>query len=149
MNIKSFFLVVLISTGSSALSQTNSVVYKEIKGIKLKMDDYLSETYTSSKTYPAMVFFFGGGWINGKPSQFAPHAKYLSAKGIICFLADYCVKERNNTTRFEALMNAKSAIRYLKKHASDYNIDTAKIITAGASAGGPISSRNSLVRQLY
>lgn len=35
-------------------------------------------------------------------------------KGIICFLADYRVKERNNTTPFEALMDAKSAIRYIK-----------------------------------
>jgi acetyl esterase/lipase len=43
----------------------------------------------ASKAYPAMVFFFGGGWIGGSRDYFLHQAKYFSNKGIVCLILDF------------------------------------------------------------
>jgi acetyl esterase/lipase len=91
-----------------------------------------------------MVFFFGGGWNGGTIQQFAPHAHHFSSKGLICILADYRVKSRQGTTPFEALKDAKSAIRFIKKNAIQFHIDSQKIIASGGSAGGHLAAATAL-----
>ena len=97
---------------------------------------------------PALIFFFGGGWKNGTIQQFEPHAEYFSALGLDCFLADYRVYSRHQTTPFDAVKDAKSAIRYLHEHAADLRIDPQKIIAAGGSAGGHLAAAAATVSGL-
>ena len=92
-----------------------------------------------------MVFFFGGGWINGNVKQFEPHAQYFSKRGIVCFLADYRVASRNHTTPFESLKDAKSAIRFIRQNAQRFHLDTAKIIASGGSVGGQLAAACALI----
>ena len=92
-----------------------------------------------------MVFYFGGGWTSGTIKQFEPQAIYFSKRGITCILVDYRVKERHKTTPFESLKDAKSAIRYVREHASELNIDPSKIIAAGGSAGGHLAAATALI----
>jgi len=92
-----------------------------------------------------MVFFFGGGWNGGTVNQFEPHANYFSQRGITCFLVDYRVKSRQQTTPFESLKDAKSAIRYIRAHAEEFRIDPSKIVAAGGSAGGHLAAATALV----
>jgi acetyl esterase/lipase len=106
---------------------------------------YASVFDNPSKKSPAMVFFFGGGWTSGTIKQFEPQAIYFSKRGITCFLADYRVKDRQKTTPFEALKDAKSAIRFIREHAGELNIDTSKIIAAGGSAGGHLAAATALI----
>jgi len=92
-----------------------------------------------------MVFFFGGGWNGGSTDQFEPHARYFSSRGIVCFLADYRVKSRQQTTPFESLKDAKTAIRYVRENAGTFHIDPDKIIAAGGSAGGHLAAAAALI----
>jgi acetyl esterase/lipase len=121
------------------------VIYKQIDSTNLTLSVYASVLDHPSKKSPAMVFFFGGGWTSGTIKQFEPQAIYFSKRGITCFLADYRVKERQKTTPFEALKDAKSAIRYIREHAGELNIDTSKIIAAGGSAGGHLAAATALI----
>jgi len=121
------------------------VVYKEINSTKLLMDVYYPEKMDSLKVYPAMVFFFGGGWSGGDRSQFINHAKYFSKRGLICFLVDYRIKSKNNTTPFESVKDAKSVIRYIRKKASSFKVDPSKIIASGGSAGGHLAAATALL----
>lgn len=123
-----------------------SKIYKQIDTVSLQMDIYYPEQMDPDRTYPAMVFFFGGGWNGGRVGQFEPHAKYLSSRGIVCFLADYRVKSRQGTSPFESLMDAKSAVRYIRKNAAELHIDPDKIIAAGGSAGGHLAAATALVQ---
>jgi acetyl esterase/lipase len=59
---------------------------------------------------------------------------------MVCFLADYRVNTRHLTSPFESLKDAKSAIRFIRQHAGDYHIDTAKIVASGGSAGGHLAA---------
>ncbi|TWO34082.1 alpha/beta hydrolase [Seonamhaeicola sediminis] len=94
---------------------------------------------------PAMIFFFGGGWISGSIKQFEPHAKYFSKRGMICFLVDYRVHKMHQTTPFESVKDAKSAIRFIKENAEKFHVDTLKIVAAGGSAGGHLAAATALI----
>lgn len=143
---KTFFILVcsfiLLITICSAQEQ---VVYKEINDTKLLMEVHYPEKIDSSKAYPAMVFFFGGGWVGGDISQFINQAKHFSKRGVVCFLVDYRTKNKNNTTPFESVKDAKSAIRFIRKKASYFRVDTTKIIASGGSAGGHLAAATALI----
>ncbi|MCK4853615.1 MAG: alpha/beta hydrolase, partial [Bacteroidales bacterium] len=109
------------------------------------MDIYYPPDMDNAKSYPAMIFFFGGGWNRGSVKQFEPHADYFSGRGIICVLADYRVASRQKTSPFESLKDAKSAIRFIRENAAAFQIDTGKIIASGGSAGGHLAAATALV----
>ncbi len=137
-------LLIMLIAYSFGYSQ-EQILYKQIDSIKLFMEVYHPETIETAKKYPAMVFFFGGGWNGGSIKQFEPHAKYFSQRGMICFLVDYRVKNRQQTTPFESLKDAKSAIRFIREEADELYIDTSKIVTAGGSAGGHLAAATALI----
>jgi acetyl esterase len=137
-------LIVFLLTGSVFAQDIDQVLYKKIDTTELYMDIYSPPGNDPASTHPAIVFFFGGGWSGGTIKQFEPHAKYLSNKGLICFLADYRVSGRQQTTPFESLKDAKSAIRFIREHAADYNVDTSKIAASGGSAGGHLAAATAL-----
>jgi acetyl esterase/lipase len=72
-------------------------------------------------------------------------AEYLATRGIIAFCPDYRVKSRNATTPFESVMDAKSAMRYLKSHGSELGIDTSRIVASGGSAGGHLAACTAVI----
>lgn len=114
--------------------------YKSVDSVSLNLEVRFPPNFDQSKKYPAIVFFFGGGWNGGTTSQFEPHAEYFSTRGMITVLADYRVKSRHKTTPFEAVSDAKSAIRFLRTHAKDLNIDKNRIVASGGSAGGHLAA---------
>ena len=121
------------------------VVYKIIDGNTLTMDIYKPNNFKSRKKYPTLVLFFGGGWKGGSLSQLEPQAKYFASRGMVTVLVDYRVKNRQNTTPFEAVSDAKSAIRFLRQHAKMYNINPKKIAGSGASAGGHLAAATAMI----
>ena len=44
---------------------------------------------------PAIVFFFGGGWTSGTPTQFERQARHFVDRGLVAVLVDYRVKSRH------------------------------------------------------
>lgn len=134
-------LLLLFSTWAMPKSLAQQqVLYKELDTTKLYMTVISPENMDTTKAYPAFVFFFGGGWSGGDVKQFEPQAVYFSQRGIVCFLVDYRVKSRQHTTPFEALKDAKSAFRFVRKNANMFHIDTHKIIGSGGSAGGHLAA---------
>ena len=136
----------IITIATAAGQKVEQRTYKQIDTLSLQMDIYYPPQMEAGKSYPAMVFFFGGGWNGGRVGQFEPHAQYLSSRGIVCFLADYRVKSRQGTSPFESLMDAKSAVRYIRSNAAEFNIDPDRIIAAGGSAGGHLAAATALVQ---
>lgn len=142
---KHILSILLISLFAySVVYSQEQVLFKQIDTTKLFLEIYYPETINKSKKYPAIVFYFGGGWNSGTIRQFEPHARYFSRRDMICILVDYRVKERQQTTPFESLKDAKSAIRYLREHADKFQIDISRIVAAGGSAGGHLAAATAL-----
>ena len=139
------FLLMFTFVFSSATAQEH-VMYKQIDTTKLIMEVHRPELIEPGQKYPAMVFFFGGGWKGGTLKHFERHAKYFSKRGLVCFLVDYRVETRQHSTPFESLKDAKSAIRYIRAHAQEFQIDPNKIIASGGSAGGHLAAATALIQ---
>lgn len=142
ISVTLLFTFMLIAPSCSSQER---VPYKKIDTTTLFIDVYYPKTSKVEKNRPAMVFFYGGGWKGGSIKQFEPHAKYFSERGMVCILVDYRVKTRHNTTPFDALKDAKSAIRFVRGNADRFNIDSSKIIAVGGSAGGHLAAAASIV----
>jgi len=146
MHLKTIILHVVCSLICLTGIAQDRVLYKQIDTTNLHLEVYYPEQTDQAVDYPAMVFFFGGGWVGGGTGQFVPHAKYFSRRGIVCFLAEYRIKNTHQTTPFESLKDAKSAIRYIRKNAARFKIDPNKIIASGGSAGGHLAAATALIK---
>jgi acetyl esterase/lipase len=98
----------------------------------------------ANKPLPVIIYFVGGGWVNGAVEYQLPVAAWFRDQGIVAITADYRVKSRHNTTPLECIEDAKSAVRYVRTHASELGIDPNKVIVAGGSAGGHIAACTAL-----
>jgi acetyl esterase len=123
-----------------------SLEYKTIGKTKLKLHLFNPEVHKPSDKRPAIVFFFGGGWNGGSPSQFFPHCKYLASRGMVAMSAEYRVKSRNNTTPRECVRDGKSAVRWIRQHAEELGIDPGRIAAGGGSAGGHVAAATGTTR---
>jgi len=120
--------------------QPFEVTYKIINDDTLNLNFRYPPNFKKTKKYPTIIFFFGGGWNGGTTQQFKPHAEYFASRGMITVLADYRVKSRHQTTPYESVADAKSAIRFLRKHAKVLNVNKKKIVASGGSAGGHLAA---------
>lgn len=116
-------------------------VYKRIGQTALKLYVFNpGEVAAPVARRPAIVFFFGGGWRSGSPSQFEGQCRRLASLGMVAITADYRVSSRNESTVLDSVRDAKSAIRYVRKNAARLGIDPRRIAAGGGSAGGHIAA---------
>jgi len=94
----------------------------------------------------AIVFFFGGGWVDGTPAQFFEHCRYLASRGMVAFSAEYRVKNRHGITPRACVTDGKSAVRWIRSHAEELGLDRHRIAAGGGSAGGHVAACASLVQ---
>ena len=123
-------------------------VYKTVDSTPLSLYLFYPELPKPTNSLPVIVFFFGGAWVNGSVKQFEQQCRYFSGKGMIAVAGDYRVRSRHNTTPFESVMDAKSAMRYLRRHAKDLMIDGNKIVASGGSAGGHLAAATALIKDV-
>lgn len=120
--------------------QSTKVLYKTIDTVNLYLHIYKPENFDNTKTYNSVVFFHGGGWNQGSHKAFKRQCSYLASRGMIAISADYRVKNSHGTTPFDAVEDAKSAIRYVRKNAKILNINPEMIAAGGGSAGGHLAA---------
>jgi len=128
--------------------ENHEFVYKEIDGFDLDMKViYPAEFATDSKA-PAIMFYHGGGWRNGAKEAFERQANYFASRGLISFLVEYRIETEHGTSPFEAVKDAKSAIRYVRKNAAEFGVDADNILASGGSAGGHLAVSISVLDQI-
>ncbi len=108
--------------------------------VTLNLHVFTPDDHDPADRRPAMVFFFGGGWVNSNITQFYPHCGYLASRGMVAIAAEYRVKNLHGTTPQEAVKDGKSAVRYLRENAASLGIDPDRIIAGGGSAGGHVAA---------
>lgn len=134
-----------------------TIEYKSIDTTKLTLDIFTPETIpgatqtsasgqTTAAPRAAIVLFFGGGWNNGSKQQFHRHAMHLASQGMVAVVADYRTRKSAGTTPFESVADAKSAMRYVRSHAAEFNIDPQRIAAGGGSAGGHLAAATAYVK---
>ncbi|WP_436715055.1 alpha/beta hydrolase fold domain-containing protein [Roseiconus lacunae] len=124
-------------------------IYKtttDADGNKVDLRAYVFTPKTDAeRPRSAIVFFFGGGWKAGSPSQFLEHCKHLAAEGMVAITADYRVLSRHGTKAKSCVADGKSAIRWVRQNAEKLGVDPDRIIAAGGSAGGHVAACTEMI----
>ena len=111
-------------------------VYKVIGGRKLRF--FVFEPDTGGMDRTAVLFFIGGtfGKTPNTPADFQYHAAYLASKGYVAICVECRTGQDEGFTPIQAICDARSAVRRLRGHASEWGIDPQKIVVCASSSGG-------------
>lgn len=123
----------------------DSVVYSSTPQGKLSLYFYFPEGHAPDAESPAVLFFFGGGWLGGDANHLQRQAEHLAARGIVGITCDYRTKNGHGTTPFECVNDAIKAMRYVRAHANELGLDPERLGAAGGSAGGHLAMACSTV----
>lgn len=140
-------LTALACLGRAEATPDKIITYKQIGDVELTLHIFNPPAHGAADKTPAIVFFFGGGWVSGTPSHFYKQSEYLASRGMVAICADYRTKNKYQTTPKECVKDGKSAIRWVRAHAAELRIDPDKIAAGGGSAGGHIAAATALVDQ--
>ncbi len=131
-------------TAADFTSETRT--YKKAGDRELKVHIEKPADWKASDKRPAIVFFFGGGWVGGSPGQFQGQSEYLAARGMVGVRVEYRVIPKGDSGPPVVCCNdAKSAVRWVRAHAAELGIDPQRIAAAGGSAGGHLAAFTSMV----
>lgn len=126
-------------------------VYKTTDSLKLKIDIFYTDQSYEKENNTAIVFFHGGGWAYGTPSEFFSTCERYARMGIVTFSVEYRLSIENGITPhktispIESVMDAKSAMRWVRANAVRLHIDKNKIVAAGQSAGGHLALSTAMI----
>jgi acetyl esterase/lipase len=145
----SFLLATFLIASFAALHAQETLVYKKAGDRELKLLVEKPADWKASDQRPAIVFFFGGGWVGGSPGQFQTQSEYLATRGMVGFRVEYRVIPKGDKgPPVVCCADAKSAIRYVRAHAAELGVDPERIAAAGGSAGGHLAAFTGMVAGL-
>ncbi len=141
--MKSLILITLFTTALLAeplqlpkgIKMEKDIAYMEGGDEAQKLDIYLPEM-PGDKPLPLIVHIHGGGWWAG--SKFPCPVAGMVLKGYAVASVEYRFSQK---AKFPAqIQDCQAAIRWLRAHAKQYNIDTEHVGVIGGSAGGHLSA---------
>ncbi len=120
------------------------IPYTRAGGRRIKLDVIRPATsLPDGARRPAILQIHGGAWIIGdKREQGLPLLKYLAARGWVTFNANYRLSP--GATWPDHLLDLKQAVRWIREHADDYDVDPDFIAVTGGSAGGHLTAMMAL-----
>jgi acetyl esterase/lipase len=121
-----------------AYSRTEDVVYGRKHGMALTMDVFKPKKDANGV---GVIWVVSGGWVSAHETiqpalPFAP-IKELVGRGYTVFAVVHGSQPK--FTIPEILLDMHRAVRFIRSHAADYQIDPERIGITGASAGGHLS----------
>lgn len=123
-----------------------TVVYKTDGEKSLMLHIEKPADWKATDKRPALVYFFGGGWVGGNVKQFERHSAYFASRGIVGLRVEYrTIPAGKPGPPLVCCADAKSAMRYVYSHAAELGIDPERIGAAGGSAGGHLAAFTALL----
>ncbi len=135
--VSSFLINTIYATKKKSFEIRVDLPYGQVEGESLLLDLYLPEDDGQSLR-PAIIAIHGGGWQGGDKGGIGWMAEMLARRGYVVVAADYRLAPR--WTYPAHLDDVQRAVRWLRKHAQEFRIDSQRIGAIGDSAGGHLSA---------
>lgn len=118
-----------------------NVVYQTANNVDLRLD--VITAGPRSVTRPTVIYFHGGGWLEGtKESTLFYLLPYL-ARGMNAVNVEYRMAPQSLAPA--AVEDCRCALHWVYDHASEYGFDTSKLVVSGHSAGGHLALMTGLL----
>lgn len=112
-------------------------VFAQPEGGPLGMTIYEPRT-RGTGLRPGMVLIHGGAWRFGPRWQQRWYCRAFARAGYVVMSIDYRLMPKY--TFPHCLYDCKAAVRWLRLHAGEYQVDPERIVVFGASAGGHLAA---------
>ncbi|SHN17772.1 alpha/beta hydrolase [Gracilibacillus kekensis] len=115
-------------------------IYKTVEKRELKLFIFESEL-KQQVDRPAILFFNGASFKKDpkSPVQFQHQANYFSSEGMVAICVDYRNGSDEGFLPTQAICDVKSAVRWIRRNASEWGVSPNKIVVCGSSAGAYIA----------
>ena len=125
-------------------ARTQDVVYGRKYGLALTLDVFKPQQHANGA---AVIWVVSGGWFSShdaiSPQSASSPINELARRGYTVFAVVHSSQPK--FTIPEILQDMHLAVRYIRFHAADYQIDPDRIGITGASAGGHLSLMQGMV----
>ncbi len=91
----------------------------------------------TDKPLPCVMVFAGGGYHCRAAHEAEPITNFFNSRGFHAVLVDYRVSPNHYPA---GLADAQRAVKLIRHHAAEWNIDPERIVTCGFSAGGHLAA---------
>jgi acetyl esterase len=145
MHTKFMYFLILALTGilngqsmlaaGDNVQQPRPFVIREIDGQKLNAYVFAPQGEVSPQPTAAILLFHGGGWAAGSADWTFEAARRFASQGLLAVAVDYRLSE-GKITPIEALDDTRAAFRWVRRQATEFNIDPQRVAGYGVSAGG-------------
>lgn len=120
-------------------------VYKQVEGFDLDAHIFYPPDWQPKDRRPAIVFFHGGSWYQGKPDWMFSSCQKYACFGLVAIAPEYRLYDRHGTSPLECISDGKSLVRWIRENSADLGIDPQKIAAYGFSSGGHLVACSALL----
>jgi acetyl esterase/lipase len=108
-----------------------NVPYAKPNGSELLLDAYYP---SSDGLFPAVLVVHGGAWRTGNKLQLALAARRFADAGMAAFAVNYRLAPEHKWPA--QIHDCKAAVRWIRAHAGEFQVDPTRVGAYGYSAGG-------------
>ncbi len=128
--------VFLPTTGDEvSVTYLNDVEYAKVDDISLHLQILIPKTRNHPQgVYPCIVYVKGSAWMKQNLYGSLPQISKLAERGFVVAVVEY---RHSGLASFPSqIIDARNAIRFLRKNAAAYQINPDQMFVAGDSSGG-------------
>ncbi|MBH8551922.1 alpha/beta hydrolase [Nostocaceae cyanobacterium CENA357] len=119
---------------SSKTRHQTGILFAKPAGVPLTMEVYQPPEIGK---YPTLVVIYGGAWQRGNPGANAEFNQYIANRGYTVFSIDY-----RHAPQYQfptQLDDVRTALDFIREHASEYEADPQRMVLLGRSAGAHLA----------
>lgn len=119
--------------------RSEDIVFKKTPDYELKLTiDYSDDTANPS---PFMIYIHGGGWARGNNSSSKTLSQYMAKQhGVTGVRVEYVLAGQPGANVEVSVQDVLDALKYVKDHAKELNIDPERFGFLGTSAGSHLAA---------
>lgn len=130
----------LPAIASSEPVEPSRRVYKTTPQRELHLHLFVPPAVERAPSRAAIVVLHGGGWHVGDAAWTFGVAQRYASIGLVAASVEYRLSNERDVTPVDALEDVRDAVRWLRSHADELDLDATRIAAHGSSAGAHLAT---------